>query len=103
MVIFLLAVIAVGVLLLSDVGRTVLGGLGSLAFIALVLGIIAAVGLVAWWAVVHWQLQETIGVALSLLACGLLLYGFLSLGERCRTWWSRRQDKTIADGGSNGR
>jgi hypothetical protein len=83
MVIFLLAVIAVGVLLLSDVGRTIIGSLLCLALIAVVLGIIAAACLVAWWAVEHWELQGAVTTILTFGAYALiLLFGFRALAER---------------------
>lgn len=83
MVIFLLAVIAVGVLLLSNVGRTVLGSLLCLALIAVVLGIIAAACLAVWWAVVHWELQGTITTILTFGGYVLiLLFGFRVLADR---------------------
>jgi hypothetical protein len=95
MVLFLLAVIAVGVLLLSEAGRTILAAVFFLACVVLILGIIGAACLVAWWAIEHWKLQETLTLGLTLVGCFILLSGFVAVVDRCRAWWTVRKAKDI--------
>lgn len=87
MVIFLLAIIAVGVLLLSDVGRAVVSGLIYLAYTFVSYTFKAAAVLALCWAVAHaLEWDGAIGMLKSFVVLILIAFGYTLLDD----WLDRR-------------